>query len=42
MNKNEDAANWCKKAVDSSPENAEYNALLADCKVLMEEYEDGN
>lgn len=40
MKKNEDAEIWCKKAVDSNPENAEYTALLAECKILMEEYDE--
>lgn len=40
LKKNEEASSWCKKAVDAAPQNAEYNGLLADCMVLMEEYED--
>lgn len=40
MNKNEDAEKWCQKAVNSTPENAEYNALLGECKILMEEYDE--
>ena len=41
LKKNEEALNWCQKAVNSIPENAEFNALLANLKVLTEDYDEG-